>query len=193
MAARFIRRHVGEMVRSYKQSVRVLATAFAVILMAAGCDRMVTPRGKQLLRDADAKATEGDFMQAINLYEQTLDGSTGSAEVHYKLGLLYDDKMADPLNAVHHFKRYLSLAPAGRRALDVKGFIQRDEVALLTSSSGDSIVTRAEAARLRNENLALRKELEEQRAKAHTATADASQPGTKKTTSRKRRSTPTTH
>ena len=49
----------------------------------------------------------------------------------------------------------------GARASDVKNLIKRDEVALLTSLSGDSVVTRTEAARLRNENLNLRKEMEE--------------------------------
>jgi LysM repeat protein len=38
--------------------------------------------------------------------------------------------------------------------------VKRDEIAAVTSLSGDSVVTRAEAARLRNENLNLHKELE---------------------------------
>jgi nucleoid-associated protein YgaU len=38
--------------------------------------------------------------------------------------------------------------------------MKRDEVALGTSLSGDSVVTRAEAARLRNENLKLHREID---------------------------------
>jgi nucleoid-associated protein YgaU len=38
--------------------------------------------------------------------------------------------------------------------------MKRDELAVLTTLSGDSVVTRTEAARLRNENLSLHKELE---------------------------------
>ncbi len=38
--------------------------------------------------------------------------------------------------------------------------IKRDEIAVLTALSGDSAITRAEAARLRNENLALHKQME---------------------------------
>ena len=74
---------------------------------------------------------------------------------------LYDDKMNDPLSALHHFKRYLTLSPNGSHAGDVKNSMKRDEVAcVLTTLSGDSVVTRTEAARLRNENLNLHKELE---------------------------------
>ena len=87
------------------------------------------------------------------LYEAALDGTPQSAEIHYKLALLYDDKVNDPLHALHHFKRYLVLNPDGVHATEVRDFLHRDEVALGTSMSGDSVVTRSEAARLRNENL----------------------------------------
>ena len=118
---------------------------------------MMTPRNAQIIKDADAKAAQGNYLRAINLYEAALDDSPRCADIHYKLALLYDDKMNDPLNALHHFKRYLVLNPNGARANEVKNFMKRDEVTLLTSLSGDSVVPRTEAARLRNENLNLRK------------------------------------
>jgi tetratricopeptide (TPR) repeat protein len=124
------------------------------------CDRMVTSRSAQLVKEADWKAAQGDYLWAINLYEAALDGTPQSADVHYKLALVYDDKLNDPLHALHHFKRYLVLNPNGSHAVEVKDFMKRDEVALGTSLSGDSVVTRAEAARLRNENLNLRKQVD---------------------------------
>jgi LysM repeat protein len=135
-------------------------------ILLGGCDRMMSSRQAQLVKDAEAKAAEGDFVRAINLYEAALDDSPRCADIHYRLALLYDDKMDDPLNALHHFKRYLTLAPNGSRASDVQKFVKRDEIALATSLSGDAVVTRAEAARLRNENLNLRKELEQRKARA---------------------------
>ncbi len=128
---------------------------------AAGCDRMITPRTAQMVKDADAKSTQGEYLEAIGLYESALDGSPQSADIHFKLALLYDDKMNDAVNALHHFKRYLVLNPSGGHATEVKEFIKRDETAFLISLSGDSLVTRGEAARLRNENLNLRKQIEE--------------------------------
>ena len=132
---------------------------------------MITPRNTQILQDADRKAAQGDYLRAINLYEAALDDGPRCADIHYKLALLYDDKMNDPLNALHHFKRYLTLEPAGTRANEVKSFMKRDEIALATTLSGDAIVTRAEAVRLKNENLALRKEIEDRMAKTRI-TAD---------------------
>src|SRR6478752_24311 len=70
----------------------------------------------------------------------------------------------NPRNALHHFKRYLTLAPTGVHATEVKNFMKKDELELGTTLSGDSVVSRAEAARLKNENLTLRKEVEDLRA-----------------------------
>jgi len=121
---------------------------------------MGASRRAQLVQDGDTKSVQGDFTRAINLYEAALDDSPRCAEVHYKLALLYDDKLNDPVSALHHFRRYLALNPDGAHAADVKNSIKHDEIAALTVLSGDSVITRSEAARLRNENLNLHKELE---------------------------------
>ena len=137
-----------------------LCLSMFLVCGLAGCDRVGSSRYPQLMQDADNKSVQGDFERAVNLYEAALDDSPRGAEVHYKLALLYDDKLNDPVSALHHFKRYLALSPNGPHAKDVKDSIKRDEIAALTALSGDSVITRAEAARLRNENLTLHKELE---------------------------------
>lgn len=153
---------------------KIFATAISLGLAfgVSACDRMITPRSAQIIKDAESKSADGNYLRAITLYESALDGSAKSAEIHYRLALLYDDKMHDPLNALHHYKRYLTLAPTGPHASDVKNFMKKDELELGTTLSGDSVVSRAEAARLKNENLALRKELEDQRARIAGATTE---------------------
>jgi LysM repeat protein len=162
------------MVRSPQPAIQyhalcVFAASLSTVLLLTGCERMVTSRSAQRVKEADWKAAQGDYLWAINLYESALDGTPQSAEVHYKLALLYDDKLNDPLHALHHFKRYLVLNPEGAHAAEVKDFMQRDEVALGTSLSGDSVVTRAEAARLRNENLSLHRQIDAGSAKPRLA------------------------
>ena len=152
-----------------------LAVVFAFGL--ASCDRMTASRSTQLTQDADTKSAQGDFARAINLYEAALDDSPRCAEVHYKLALLYDDKLNDPVSALHHFRRYLALTPTGAHAADVKNSIKHDEIAALTALSGDSVITRAEATRLRNENLNLHKELEARALPARTAINKSPQEG----------------
>src|SRR2546429_4307977 len=137
-----------------------IASAWLSVFFACGflgCDRLTSSRYTQLTQDADAKSEQGDFERAINLYEAALDDSPRCAEIHYKLAVLYDDKLNDPVSALHHFKRYLALSPNGPHANEVKNSVKHDEIAALTALSGDSVITRSEVARLRNENLNLRK------------------------------------
>lgn len=146
---------------------------------------MILPRQVQVEREADAKAAEGSYAEAINLYEAALNGSAASADVHYKLALIYDDKMNDPLNALHHFKRFLTLEPAGKRAQEVKSFMKRDELSLQTNLVGDSMVPRAELVRLNNENLSLRKQISEGWAQQKKATAAEKTAGANRSTAKK--------
>ena len=154
------------------QKIFATALSLGLAFSVGDCNRMITPRSAQVIKDAESKTADGNYLRAITLYESALDGSAKSAEIHYRLALLYDDKMQDPLHALHHFKRYLTLAPTGGHANDVKNFMKKAELELGTSLSGDSVVSRAEAARLKNENLALRKELEDHRARISGATPE---------------------
>ena len=145
---------------SRMMSVACVQLSVLVLFGLTACDRLGGSRSAQLIQDADTKSAQGDFARAINLYEAALDDSPRCAEVHYKLALLYDDKLNDPVSALHHFRRYLAVSPTGAHATDVKNSIKHDEIAAVTVLSGDSVITRSEAARLRNENLNLHKEVE---------------------------------
>ena len=149
-------------ISAWSPDAELICIALSIFFLCglAGCDRVGSSRYTQLMQEADSKSARGDFERAVNLYEAALDDSPRGAEVHYQLALLYDDKLNDPVSALHHFKRYLALSPNGPHAKDANSSIKRDEIAALTALSGDSVITRAEAARLRNENLALHKELE---------------------------------
>ncbi len=167
--------------------VNLISLCLSIFLLCglAGCDRVGNSRYTQLMQDAENKSAQGDFERAVSLYEAALDDSPRGAEVHYKLALLYDDKLNDPVSALHHFKRYLALSPNGPHAKDVKESIKRDEIAALTTLSGDSAITRAEAARLRNENLTLHKELEARASLSRGVLSQTNDASSKKTGTKK--------
>src|SRR5437764_725592 len=148
------------MTKYYRTAIVCAYLSILFICGLAGCDRLGNSRYSQLVQDADTKSANGDFARAINLYEAALDDSPRCAEIHYQLALLYDDKLNDPVSALHHFKCYIALSPNGPHANEVTKSIKHDEIAALTALSGDSLIPRSEAAQLRNENLNLRKELE---------------------------------
>src|ERR1700675_3870395 len=80
---------------------RISATAICLGLAfgARGCDRMITPRSVQVIKDAESKSADGNYLRAITLYESALDGSAKSADIHYRLSLPYDEKLPEPLHA----------------------------------------------------------------------------------------------
>src|SRR6059036_1570683 len=163
------------------------ACLWIVLCGLTACDRVGGSRYSQLTQDADSKSAQGDFERAINLYEAALDDSPRCAEIHYKLAVLYDDKLNDPVSALHHFKRYLALSPNGPHANEVKNSMKHDEIAALTALSGDSVMPRSEAAQLRNENLNLRKQLEARTASLRIGSekSQANDASSKKTAAKK--------
>lgn len=131
----------------------VFATLLALLLVA--CDE------KEARRDAsdagDKKARAGATKEAIAEYENALDGSPKSAEVHYKIAVLYDEKLKQPVDAIHHYDRYLELAPDGKRVKDAKAAKADCEKRLQLKMEKDGFMSTGEAVRLRNENESLRK------------------------------------
>jgi LysM repeat protein len=129
----------------------------AALLLLSGCEQLFEKSSKQKIADGDKKAAAGDVQGAIKLYEASLDGTPKTADSHYKLALLYADKLKSPVDAMHHFERYLALAPNGTYSKEAAGYRKEGERQVLQSLTKGSPITQSEAARLRNENLDLRK------------------------------------
>ena len=67
------------------------ALFFGLAFGGGGCDRMITPRSAQIIKDAESKTADGNYLRAITLYESALDDSPRAADIHYRLALLYED------------------------------------------------------------------------------------------------------
>ena len=130
-------------------TVAVLAGAW---LALAGCTRLFDDGAKDNLEKAEKKVATGDFAAAVSLYEAALDGTAKSADIHYKLALLYSDKIKQPLDALHHLDRYLELAPTGARAKDARALRKQDQNGLLSTLTKGAPATQSDANRLRDEN-----------------------------------------
>lgn len=139
--------------------VVALGAALALVLFASGCDRLLAKQRDNDLQQAIQRQAAGDFPGAIAGYEGALDGSERSAEAHFRLALLYVDKLNEPVSAIHHLRRYLALAPKGKYAKEAKLNLERTELLLATNLGGGTLITRNEAARLKSENDDLRKQL----------------------------------
>jgi len=151
----------------------LVAVLFQALFLLTGCDRIFEDQSKRSLETAEKKFIEGDYKAAVRYYESALDGTAATAEVHYKLALLFDDKLKNPLAATYHFQRYLELKPDGSHVKEVRGFIQEDELKIAGSLSHGALMSQEDAARLKNDNLLLRQQIVELRANSKLAAARA--------------------
>lgn len=135
--------------------------ALAVFSFVAftGCDKLFQKDGDRTLEAGDKKAAAGDMRMAVKLYEAALDGTARTADVHFKLAMIYDDKLHEPINALHHFDRYLELAPEGARAKEAKAHQKEASQRLADSLKGGAFLTQGDAARINKENLRLQMEI----------------------------------
>lgn len=157
---------------------RAFLSVGAMVLLA-GCDQLpFEKRPKDELAAGDKKAAAGDFRAAVSAYEAALDGTGKTANAHWKLALIYDDKLKVPRDAIHHFERYLEIAPNGAHAKDAKAMLKQAETRLALGQGKGTFTTQEEAVRLKNDNLQLRKLLAEVRAQK-TATPPAPAPNAK--------------
>ena len=132
---------------------------FFLFSLLAGCDRSPFDRTEQNMDQAEQKQAARDFRGAINAYEQALDGTAKTSEAHFRMGLIYSEKLNDPIGAVHHFRRYMELSPSGAHVGEAKANLDRLDLALATSLAGGTLISHAEALRLKTENSDLHKQL----------------------------------
>jgi nucleoid-associated protein YgaU len=78
-----------------------------------------------------------------------------------ELGLLYDEKMGDPIAAIYHYRQFLALQPDSDRKQLVDSYIERCKLTLAAKLPPTSGIDPSELTRLQTENAALRGQLAE--------------------------------
>lgn len=145
----------------------------AAVFLFAGCDKLITDKPKDKIAVAEKKAKAKEYTAAIRIYESALDGTPETAEIHYRLAVIYDDKLRRPVDALHHFQRYLELLPNGEFSKEAEAYKKEAIAKLIRSGNLGGPASQSELVRLKNENLAMEKQLLEarQRAAALSVTA----------------------
>jgi len=94
---------------------RWLAVWGAAVALCCGCERSVAPTQvsapdpermseyQQARRSYDLH----EFKASAQQYEKLLAINPDFAKGHFEVALLYDDKLADPVAAVYHYRRFL--------------------------------------------------------------------------------------
>jgi tetratricopeptide (TPR) repeat protein len=58
-----------------------------------------------------SRVNEMDYSGAVQAFEDALEVNPHSAQAHYQLAMLYENKMSDPAAAIYHYQQYLKFDP----------------------------------------------------------------------------------
>lgn len=148
------------------------------LLAFTGCDRLKSVMDRKPdAAVAQKRVRDGDYRGGVEVYESLLDGTPKSADMHFSLALLYEKELEDPYSAVHHFGRYLNLAPAGARAKDAQAAIAQCRFKISSAMVSGPLVSQQEAVHLKNENQRNIKVIAELQAQVKSLRAAASSAG----------------
>ena len=82
-----------------------LTLSLLITILLCGCGKL--PWAKENARENDALSAvkEGDYPKAVKLYEAVLADSSRSGSTHYQLAIIYEERLGDPVSALHHYRR----------------------------------------------------------------------------------------
>ncbi|MCG3148519.1 MAG: hypothetical protein PCFJNLEI_01963 [Verrucomicrobiae bacterium] len=128
-------------------------------LFAGGCERFSTAHDtEQEIQRARKAADAGDFRVAATLYGKILRKTPDSARLHLELGLLYDEKLGDPLAALYHYRQNWELETNPARREAVQGYMERVKLTLAAKLPAVNSADPSEMLRLQTEKAALMQE-----------------------------------
>lgn len=144
------------------------------LLLAAGCaggDPVAAGEEKDdaNFRQAKQLQRQGRESEALNAFLKVIEtrGERASPEAHFEAGLLYLKHIKDPVEAIHHLRKYLEYAPPNSREVkyvkELIGTAMREFAKLVPARLQEDQTLRLEVAEevslLRRENEELRAEL----------------------------------
>jgi tetratricopeptide (TPR) repeat protein len=111
------------------------------------------PHYKQAQQDLDNNNPSG----AAEEYEAALAADPKLAGAHYELGVLYAEKLSQPIGAIYHLDQFLKLAPNSDHAAAAREMVTTESQAFAASLPGSS--SSSAMAKLQLENMALKKQV----------------------------------
>ncbi len=105
--------------------------AAAALILGAGCRGggnvgFVAETDEPYYREGQRLVRQGRDAEALSAFLKVIEkrGEQGSAEAHLEAGLIYLNHIKNPIEAIHHFRKYLELQPNAKQAPGVRNLIE---------------------------------------------------------------------
>lgn len=162
-----------------------LPSALAIVLAAAflsSCSQ--TPPGSEaedernpFFRQATKDIADLNYPAAIQQFEKALAVNPNVAKAYLQIGLLYGDKLGDPISAIYFYQRYLEARPNAGEREEVLASMEKAKIDFALSLTNTGIQNAAEIARISKENVDLKQQVTQLQGALAAKEAQVSQVG----------------
>jgi tetratricopeptide (TPR) repeat protein len=104
-------------------------------------------------------AAEGNFHGAIAEYEGALRANPKVQKAYLEIGILYADKLNDPVGAAYHFQKYIDARPEAPNLAQVQTNLEKAKIDFALTLPNSSTQNAQEFAQISKENIELKQAL----------------------------------
>jgi LysM repeat protein len=143
---------------------RSLLAALLAALVLSSCQQ--APPGSDaedernpFFRQASKDVADLNYPAAIKQFEKAIATNPTVVKAYLQIGLLYGDKLGDPISAIYFFQKYLEARPNAAEREEVVAAMEKAKIDFALSLTNSGIQNSAEIARMSKENVDLKQQI----------------------------------
>ena len=143
---------------------RSLLAALLAALVLSSCQQ--APPGSDaedernpFFRQASKDVADLNYPAAIKQFEKAIATNPTVVKAYLQIGLLYGDKLGDPISAIYFFQKYLEARPNAAEREEVVAAMEKAKIDFALSLTNSGIQNAAEIARMSKENVDLKQQI----------------------------------
>ncbi|NDI17837.1 MAG: hypothetical protein EBY83_07755, partial [Verrucomicrobia bacterium] len=110
-------------------------------------------------RQASKDVADLNYPAAIKQFEKAIATNPTVVKAYLQIGLLYGDKLGDPISAIYFFQKYLEARPNAAEREEVVAAMEKAKIDFALSLTNSGIQNAAEIARMSKENVDLKQQV----------------------------------
>ena len=110
-------------------------------------------------RQASKDIADLNYPSAIKQFEKAIATNPNVVKAYLQIGLLYGDKLGDPVSAIYFYQKYLEARPNAAEREEVLAAMEKAKIDFALSLTNTGIQNAAEIAKISKENVDLKQQI----------------------------------
>jgi len=110
-------------------------------------------------RQASKDIADLNYPSAIKQFEKAIAANPNVVKAYLQIGLLYGDKLGDPVSAIYFYQKYLEARPNASEREEVLAAMEKAKIDFALSLTNTGIQNAAEIAKISKENVDLKQQI----------------------------------